>query len=89
MLNYGVRRTEQRENIWHLWTEKFSTERLSTIMENSISKPLSPHLENRKAISSLVGLPEEILTSFWRKHQLINITVIKGWKACWVAERWD
>lgn len=36
-------------------------------MENSITKPLSPHLENRKAISSLVGLPEEILTSFLEK----------------------
>lgn len=36
-------------------------------MEHSISKPLSPHLENREAISSLVGLPEEILTSFLDK----------------------
>ena len=56
MANYGVR-TELRDNIWHLRIEQFSTERLSTKMEHSISKPLSPHLENRK----------EILTSFLEK----------------------
>ena len=63
-LDYGVRRTELRDNILQLWTEHFSTGRHNG---NSISKPLSPHLSNRNAISYLAGLSEEILTFFLEK----------------------